>query len=585
MYKSGPWSLAELATDPKDAEFQQKIQDLKQHVNKFEKIKLSSNISSTKFINTLDALADINSKMNKIVGYAHLAYAADTQSDEMTSLLTQMSMLGSDIANEILFFSLWWKRLDKKNASRLIKSAGNLQEYLNHRRRLAKYTLSEPEEKIINTLDVTGASALVKLYDKITNAFEYQMKIKSKTLKMTREELVNYVRSNNANIRRNAYRTMLTKYDQNRGVLGEIYQNIVLNWRDEGLKIRGYDSPIAMRNIANNIDDETIESLLETCKRNKTIFQRFFIQKAKLLKMKHLRRYDIYAPISRSNKQQYTYDTAVKLVLESFGKFSETLEKHARNVFEQNHVDSEIRHGKRDGAFCSTLGPDLTPFVLLNFTGQTRDVFTLAHEIGHAIHSQAAQNNSILVQDAPLPIAETASTFGELLLYQNISENLSDNQKAITLAEKIDDLYATIMRQAFFTIFEVEAHHQIDKGTTVKQISDAYIDNIKSQFGTAVDVSDDFAAEWLCIPHFFHTPFYCYAYSFGNLLALSLFQRYVNEGRDFVPSYIEILAAGGSQKPEDLLSKYGFDIHSSKFWQQGFDYINMQVDALESLRG
>ena len=585
MYKLGPWSLAELATDPKGDEFRQKIQDLEQHVAKFEKIKLSPNISSTKFTNVLDDLADINYEINKIVGYAHLAYAADTQSDEATSLLTQMSMLGSDIANKILFFGLWWKRLDKKNAGRLIKNAGNLQEYLNHKRRIAKYTLSEPEEKIINTLDVTGASALVKLYDKITNAFEYQMKIKSKTLKMTREELVNYVRSNNANIRRNAYRTMLTKYDQNRGVLGEIYQNIVLNWRDEGLKIRGYDSPIAMRNIANNIDDETIESLLETCKRNKTVFQQFFIQKAKLLKMKHLRRYDIYAPISRSDKHQYSYDTAVKLVLESFGRFSDTLKEYARNVFEQNHVDSEIRHGKRDGAFCSTLGPDLTPFVLLNFTGQTRDVFTLAHEIGHAIHSQAAQNNSILVQDAPLPISETASTFGELLLYQNISEHVPDKQKAVMLAEKIDDLYATIMRQAFFTIFEVKAHDQIDKGSTVKQISDAYVDNIKSQFGSAVDVSDDFAAEWLCIPHFFHTPFYCYAYSFGNLLALSLFQRYMKEGRDFVPSYIEILAAGGSQKPEELLSKYGFDIHSSKFWQQGFDYVKTQVKTLESLRG
>ncbi len=585
MYKSGPWSLDEITIDPNSDEFQQKIKDMQRDVSKFKKTTLSSNISSKKFVKILNDIENISSQRSKLVGYAHLSHAANTQSDEATTLLTRMSVLNSEIANQTLFFDLWWKRLDKRNANRLTKSAGNLQEYLKHKRMIAKYTLSEPEEKIINTLDVTGASALVKLYDKITNVFEYQMKIKSKIRKMTREELTNYVRSNNANTRRTAYKTILTKYDQSRGVLGEIYQNLVLNWRDEGLRIRGYDSPISMRNIANNIDDETIKSLLETCERNRSVFQRFFVQKAKMLKMKRLRRYDIYAPISKSYKHQYSYDAAVKLVLESFGKFSDTLKDYAERVFEQNHVDSEIRLGKRDGAFCSTLAPDVTPFVLLNFTGQTRDVFTLAHEIGHAVHSQAAEKHSILVQDAPLPISETASTFGELLLYHNMSEQVSNKQKMIMLAEKIDDLYATIMRQSFFTIFEVTAHEQIDKGSTIEQISNTYLENIKSQFGTAVEVSDDFAVEWSCIPHFFHTPFYCYAYSFGNLLTLSLFQRYLKEGKDFVPSYIEILTAGGTQKPETLLDKYGFDIRSSKFWQQGFDYIDSQIHELESLRG
>ncbi|MBT8242817.1 MAG: M3 family oligoendopeptidase, partial [Nitrosopumilus sp.] len=528
---------------------------------------------------------EISENMSKVGGYASLAYSSDTQSDEATSLMTKMSKLGSEISNKILFFDLWWKtQVDNKNAKRLMKDAGELTEYLSHKRLFAKYALSEPEERIINTLDVTGISALVKLYDKITNSFEYKMKVGSKTKVMTREELTNYVRSTNPKIRETAYKTILSKYFENKGVVGEIYQNIVHNWKDEGIEIRGYKSPISMRNIGNDVDDKTIDSLLSVCKKNSPVFQKFFIQKAKMLKMKKLRRYDLYAPATANIKEKnYSYDKSVKLVFESLGKFSSTLEEYAKKVFNQNHIDSEIRQGKRDGAFCSTLSPKITPYVLVNFTGKSRDVFTLAHELGHAVHSQAAQDRSILVQDAPLPLAETASTFSELLLYDNISSKISDDEKKIMLSEKIDDLYATILRQSFFTIFEVDAHKQIGEGTTIDEISKTYLQNLKVQFGNSVTLSDDFAIEWSCIPHFYHTPFYCYAYSFGNLLALSLFQRYKKEGKDFVPSYIKILAAGGSKKPEKLLSEHGFDISSPKFWQEGFDYVKNQVKVLSSL--
>ena len=586
-YKLGIWDLSELVKNPKSLAFQKQIKELENQAIKFEKIKskLNPKMSSKKFMNIIQQIEEISKNMSKIGGYASLSYSSDTQSDEATSLMTKMSKLGSEISNKILFFDLWWKtQVDDKNAKRLMKDAGEITEYLSHKRLFAKYALSEPEERIINTLDVTGISALVKLYDKITNAFEYKMKIGNKSKTMTREEITNYVRSTNPKIRETAYKTILTKYTENKGVVGEIYQNIVLNWRDEGIEIRGYESPISMRNIGNDVDDKTIESLLSICRKNSPVFQKFFVQKAKMLKMKKLRRYDLYAPAAANIKEKnYAYDKSVKLVFESLGKFSNTLEEYARKVFNENHIDSAIRQGKRDGAFCSTLTPKITPYVLVNFTGKSRDVFTLAHELGHAVHSQAAQDRSILVQDAPLPLAETASTFSELLLYDNLSDKISDNEKKIMLAEKIDDLYATIMRQSFFTIFEVDAHKQIGEGTTINEISKTYLQNLKEQFGNSVSLSDDFAIEWSCIPHFYHTPFYCYAYSFGNLLALSLFQRYKKEGKDFVPAYMSILAAGGSKKPEKLLAEYGFDIRSPKFWQEGFDYVNEQVKVLASL--
>jgi len=586
-YHPGIWDLTKLVKNPKSPAFQKQIKELEKQAVSFEKIKskLNPKISSTNFKNILQQVEEISENMSRIGGYASLSYSSNTQSDEATSLMSRMSKLGSEISNKILFFDLWWKtQVDEKNAKRLMKDAGELREYLSHKRLFAKYALSEPEEKIINTLDVTGISALVKLYDKITNSYEYKMKIGNKNKVLTREELTNYVRSTNPKIRETAYKTILGKYIENKGVIGEIYQNIVRNWKDEGIEIRGYKSPISMRNIGNDVDDKTIESLLAVCRKNSPIFQKFFQQKAKMLKLKKLRRYDVYAPATSNIKEKnYTYDKSVKLVFESLGKFSSTLEDYARKVFNENHVDSEIRQGKRDGAFCSTLSPKRTPFVLVNFTGKSRDVFTLAHELGHAVHSQAAQDRSILVQDAPLPLAETASTFSELLLYDNLSDKISNNEKKIMLSEKIDDLYATILRQSFFTIFEVDAHKQIGNGTTIDEISKLYLQNLKEQFGNSVTLSDDFAIEWSCIPHFYHTPFYCYAYSFGNLLALSLFQRYKKEGKDFVPAYINILAAGGSKKPEKLLSEYGFDIRSPKFWQEGFDYVKEQVKALSAL--
>jgi oligoendopeptidase F len=586
-YQLGKWDLSELVKNQKSPEFEKQIQVLEKQALKFEKIKskLSPKMSSKQFMNILHQIEEISENMSKIGGYASLSYSSDTQSDEATSLMTKMSKLGSEISNKILFFDLWWKtQVDEKNAKRLMKNTGEITEYLSHKRLFAKYALSEPEERIINTLDVTGISALVKLYDKITNSYEYKMKVGNKSKAMTREELTNYVRSTNPKIRETAYKTILTKYFDNKGVVGEIYQNIVLNWKDEGIEIRGYKSPISMRNIGNDVDDKTIDSLLSVCKKNSPIFQKFFVQKAKMLKMKKLRRYDLYAPAAVNIKEKnYSYDKSVKLVFESLGKFSDTLEGYARKVFNENHIDSDVRKGKRDGAFCSTLAPKITPYVLVNFTGKSRDVFTLAHELGHAVHSQAAQDRSILVQDAPLPLAETASTFSELLLYDNLSDKISDDEKKAMLSGKIDDLYATILRQSFFTIFEVDAHKQIGEGTTIDEISKTYLQNLKDQFGNSVSLSEDFAIEWSSIPHFYHTPFYCYAYSFGNLLALSLFQRYKKEGKDFVPAYMNILAAGGSKKPEKLLSEYGFDIRSPKFWQEGFGYVKKQVDTLSSL--
>ena len=586
-HKLGKWNLDELVKNPNRAVFDQKLAKIESNAKRFEKIKKSLNpkVSSGKFLRLLRDIENITEKSSVIGGYASLRYSENTQSDEATSLLTRITKFGSDIENRLLFFDLWWKKqVDEKNARRLIKSAGQFSEYLRFKRLLAKYSLSEPEERIINTLDVTGASALVKLYDKITNAYVYVVTVDGKKRTMNREQLTTLVRSKKAKTREAAYKSLFSKFSENKGVTGEIYQNIVLNWRDEGIGMRGFSSPIMIRNISNNVDNETAKTLLDVCKKNSKIFQKYFLQKAKLLGMKKLRRYDLYAPRkSKIKEKNYSYDRSVKLVLDSLSKFSPVLSEDASGVFKKKHVDSIIRPGKTVGAFCSTPTPTITPYVLINFTGKSRDVFTLAHEIGHAIHSISASDKSILVSDASLPLAETASTFSEMLLYDKLSETVSKQEKKTMLSEKIDDFYATIGRQSFFTLFEIEAHKQIANSTTVDEISKTYLQNLNEQFGNSVKVSEDFGIEWSCIPHFHHAPFYCYAYAFGNLLALSLFQRYKKEGKSFASTYIEILSAGGSKKPEKLLRESGMDITKPRFWQDGFDYIQNQVKELSKL--
>ncbi|ABK77118.1 oligoendopeptidase F [Cenarchaeum symbiosum A] len=583
----GEWDLTELVRDPRGPAFERQEGDVLARAKKFQRHRksLDPSMERKKFRDILDELESIHEKTSIVHGYASLDYSADTQSDKATALLSRAGKMGADVANSLVFFDLWWKKtIDDKNARRLIKESGDLANLLSHKRLVARYSLTEPEERIINTLDVTGASALVKLYDKITNAFLYEVRVRGKKKTMGREELVTLVRGTDAAARESAYRSLLGKYESNRGVLGEIYQNIVLNWRDEGVDIRGYDSPISMRNTANDIDDATISSLLKVCKGNARVFRDFFSLKAKMLGMKKMRRYDLYAPAAKDGEKNYTYDKSVKLVLESLERFSPVLSEYASRVFESRHVDSSVRKGKRGGAFCSTISPGITPYVMLSFDGKSKDVFTLAHELGHAVHSISASKRSILVQEAPLPLAETASTFSELLLYDNLSDSMPDDEKRSMLVEKVDDLYASIMRQSFFTIFEMEAHKLIAGSATVDELSGAYLGGLRGQFGSSVDVSDDFAIEWSCIPHFHHAPFYCYAYSFGNLLALSLFRRFKKEGDDFVPSYLAILSSGGSQKPEKLLAEHGIDISSEKFWQDGFDQIREQVRSLAKLR-
>jgi oligoendopeptidase F len=595
--KVGRWNLADLVKDPSSEEFRYFLNSIESDTKEFEERRqeLRQEISPSEFEQLIHRLENISNKISIATGYAHLLYYADTSSNQASALVTKMEKLASDIGNRILFFDLWFKKvIDDTNANRLIDAMPTVyHKYLHHKRLVAKYTLSEQEEKIINTLEVTGTGALVKIYDKMTSSFEFEMKIKRGKKKTiikkfdNKEKLVSLVRSPDYKVREAAYKALFETYIKNNSVLGEIYQNIVIQWRDEAIMMRGYKSAISVRNIANDLDDETVKTLLEVCRKNSSIFQDYFREKARILGMKKLRRYDLYAPIStkESDTKKFTFGKAVANVLDTFDNFDPQFRMLAERVFKEQHVDSEIRKAKRGGAFCYTVTPKITPYVLLNFDGKIRDASTLAHEFGHAIHSMLASEMPIMVSHAPLPLAETASVFAEMLFNERLAEKISARERRLLLAEQIDDMYATIMRQAYFTLFEVDAHRAIsEENATIDTIAKMYRDNLNDQFGSSVTISPEFEWEWIYIPHFYHTPFYTYAYSFGNLLVLSLYQQYKQDGRSaFVPKYFKILSAGGSRKPEELLREAGIDISNQDFWQQGFDYVHGIIQQLKSL--
>ncbi|MGN6630497.1 MAG: M3 family oligoendopeptidase [Candidatus Nitrosocosmicus sp.] len=593
--KTGSWDLSELIKNPKDNDFSSFITSINEKVKQVESKRslLKSDISIKSFLEILEELENISEELSIISGYAHLKYAENTSSNEAASLMTKMNIYATEISNRLLFFDLWFKKeLDDTNANRLIKEIPTVyQEHFKHERSLSRFTLKESEEQIINILDTTGIDALIKIYDRMSNGFEYEYiekkgKRKVKKKFTNKEKLVTLVRSSKPTERIAAYQALWSTYKKNSGVLGEIYINRVLNWHNEYILLRRFTSPISVRNLYNDIDDNTIETLLKVCRSNAIIFQKYFKEKSKMLKVKKLERYHLYAPLKFQKQEKINYDNAVRMVINAYEDFDPKFKQIVEKIVTEKHIDSEIRNNKQGGAFCSTITPKIDPFVLLNFDGTIRDTSTMAHEFGHAIHSVLASEKPISVQHAPLPLAETASVFGEMLLNDRISSEVSKKEKKILLAEQVDDFYATIMRQAYFTLFEISAHEMISKNnaTTIDDLAQLYMDNLKEQFGDSVKISEDFKYEWLYIPHIYHSPFYCYAYSFGNLLVMSLYQQYKNEGKDFIPKYIRILSAGGTKKPEDLLMEEGIDITNEDFWQKGFDLVNQKIADLISIK-
>ncbi|MBE9473882.1 MAG: M3 family oligoendopeptidase [Chloroflexi bacterium] len=584
-YQVSRWSLADLFPAYESEEMKAAFAAVKAKVAEFEakRSMLNEEITSDDFMALVHQVEEISQLLSRIGYFAGLWYTEDTQNQAAQNAQAQVDQFGAEIQNRMLFFSLWWKALDDDSAARLMKDAGDYRYWLEEMRNFKPHTLSEPEEKIINIKDVTGFNAVNTIYDTITNRYVFMITVDGEEKELTRGELMVYVQQHDPDLRAAAYQELYRVYGEDGAILGMMYQNLVRDWRNENVDLRHFANPMSVRNLSNDIPDDVVDTLLEVSRQNASIFQRYFRLKARWLGMERIRRYDVYAPVVKSEKT-YEYTEAVGMVLDSFEEFQPRIATLAKRVFDELHLDSEVRKGKMSGAFCASVQPGLTPWVLTNYQGKANDVATLAHELGHAVHSMLAEDHTQFTFHSSLPLAETASTFGEMLLVDMLLEGETDEDvRRDLLFRQVDDAYATIMRQIYFALFERQAHEMTREGATADELSQAYMENLQEQFGDSVDISDEFRWEWVSIPHIYRTPFYVYAYSFGQLLVFSLYQQYQVEGKAFKPRFMKILSAGGSDAPARILDGAGIDIRKAEFWQGGFDVINNLVEQLEAM--
>lgn len=585
-HKQERWSTEELFPAIRSEQIKQAIETLNSKVGAFEEFRpqLNPQMAPKAFVEVLEKYEEMIRLASRLAAYGQLKFTEDTQDQAAQTFQAQMHQLLAEVDNQTLFFKLWWKSLEDAQAAPLLDAAGDYRYWLEALRLQKPYTLSEPEEQVINLKDVNGPQAMVTLYTSITNRYKYPLQVDGDVKELTRGELMVYARDANPELRAAAYRSLFKVFEQDVPILGQIYQFRVRDWFSEQLKMRKYATPISVRNLGNDLPDEVVDMLLAICKEQAPLFQGYFRLKARWIGMDRLRRYDIYAPVAKSEKT-YTFADSVEVVLDSFHKFEPRVADLARKVFDEHHIDSEVRPGKESGAYCMTVTPDLTPWVMQNFQGRPDDVATMAHELGHAIHALLASDHTALTQHSSLPLAETASTFGEMLLIDELMERDPDPEvRRDLLFRQMDDSYATIMRQAFFGMFERTAFDLIDGGAQIDELSKAYFEDLKVQFGDSLDLSEDFKIEWVAIPHFYNTPFYVYAYAFGQLLVLSLYEQYQQEGEGFKPRYLALLAAGGSDSPSRILERAGIDIRSADFWRGGFKVLEESLERLEAIK-
>jgi oligoendopeptidase F len=583
-FRSKGWSLDALIAAKTGPEMEAVFDELEAAVGELEARgdALLPSIDAETFAEILTSVERIGHLTRRLNGYATLWLAEETSDQSALALRSRVNETAAAVRNRTLFFELWWKGLDDENAARLLVASGDVRYYLETLRRFAPFTLSEAEEKVINVKDVYGAQGLETLYDMISNALTFEMEIEGEVRTVTRTELMVYARDPSPQRREAAYKALYEVFGGQGGVLGQLYTYLVGDWNAENVGLRGMSAAISARNLRNDLADEVVDALLASCRRNAPLFQRYFRLKAGWLGVDRLRRYDLYAPVT-DVERTVPFADGVAMALEGFRGFSAEIADLAERVLAEDHLDAEVRPGKDTGAFCYGVVPELTPWVLVNYNERLDDVSTLAHELGHAVHAMLAADHSVLTFHSSLPLAETASNFGEILLLKRQLESEDDPVvRRHLLAKFVDDAYASILRQTYFVLFERDAHRLIvDEGATVDRLCEHYLESLREQFGDAVDVSDEFRWEWVSVPHIYQVPFYCYAYAFGLLLVLALYRQYEREGDAFVPRFVRLLGRGGSLAPVEALDEAGVDVRDEAFWQGGFDMIAEMIDELE----
>jgi oligoendopeptidase F len=529
----------------------------------------------------------LQEKIGKPQMYAHLLFAADSEDDTNKTLSQRASEFGNLMARQLLFFELEIMAIsDEAFASlKAADTLSNYHHYLASVRRFRSHTLPEREEQLLKRKDLTGQDAFSRLFDELSASFKYRMTVDGEEREFTGEELLGFLHHPDPSLREQGFSTFLARHAENGIVYSAVFNNITLDHGQE-MELRGYSAPMEPTNIANEIEAQVVDHMMAISEANYPLARDYFRLKAKLLKLPQLKNTDIYAPVGESTRS-YTFAEAKDLVLAAYREFNPAYGPIIEDFFTERRIDALPRPGKGGGAFCMGMTPSLPPYVLLNFTGNLRDVTTLAHELGHGLHFVLAGCQTMLNYHAPLPLAETASVFGEMLLTRFLlgRENDPAVKKAL-LCAKIEDIIATTFRQNVLTRFEERLHLERRDGLiTSNRISTVWWEENERLYGDAVQMIEPYRWGWSYISHFIHSRFYCYSYTFAELLVLSLYRNYLSEGEAFIPRYEAILKSGASLSPADTVRPAGIDLADPDFWQKGYDFLRDLIDELREIIG
>lgn len=542
-------------------------------------------MSAADLVSAYEALEAIYDLRGRLGAFAFLNFSTDTGNTDFQAAVARVEELEAALSQKLVFFDLEWNALDDEQASAILDdpALGKYRYYLEAERRYRPFNLSEAEEQIIIEKSVTGSGAWTRFFTQLTSAFRFDWL--DDEVNMT--FVLNKLRDADRDAREMAWRKLSDKLREKSMELTFIFNTLALDKANSDRR-RGYSSWISSRNLSNKASDEVVAALVSTVTDNYELVARHYRLKQALLGYAELYDYDRYAPLNlKESEAFYLWEAARDIVLDAFDNFSPRMKAVAQQFFDGNWIHAPVLPNKRGGAFAAPTVASANPYVFLNYLGDARDVTTLAHELGHGIHMVlSGEEKGLFALYTPLTTAEMASTFAEMLVFQDLMAAEDDKEvKLSMLTEKIEDTFATVFRQISMNRFEDKMHNaRREEGElTAERFNELWLETQRAMFGDSVVITEEYGSWWSYVPHFLHTPGYVYAYSFGELLVLALYKLYQEEGASFVPKYIDLLAAGDSDYPDRLLAGVGVDINDAGFWQKGVDVIEEWVTQAEAL--
>ena len=581
------WNTALLYPAPDSAELEADLSSFEPQASAFRQ-RYFDKVAQLDDRDLLAALQEyelMQTRMAKPFCYAHLLFASDSGNSSYRALNQRCSELGNKLSQELLFFDLELMELDDARFDAFCtcpESAGYIH-FLAGVRRFRPHTLKENEERLLTRKGLTGVHAFSKLFDELSASFVYRMELDGEEREYTGEELLSLLHHSSADVRLRAFSTFLERHGEHGIVFNAVFNNMALDHAQD-MELRSYTSPIQPTNIGNELPDAAVEHLMSVTEANFGLAQEYFRLKAGMLGIERLRNCDIYAPIAEADKR-YSFEEAREMVVDSYSSYDPEFGRIVAAFFSDRRVDAMPRTGKSGGAFAMGISPHIPPFLLLNYTGTLRDLATIAHEAGHGLHFVISQKQTMLNYHAPLPLAETASVFGEMLLTRRMLDNESDPlvRKAL-LCAKIEDIIATTFRQTVLTRFELRLHTERTHGLlSSDRIADIWLEENGKLYGDAVEMIPAYRWGWSYISHFIHSRFYCYSYTFAELLVLALFKKFTEDGEAFKAGYLNLLASGGGLSPADTAALAGIDISDSGLWQKGYDVLGGLIEELKGI--